>query len=517
MIAKNASLTLSAGFALLGIGLLAGSDLCTAMGASLVIYVLISWLFFTPTEIVLFSNAVRARRSISKQTCVSGEELDVELRIENSSPFSLRLVKIADHTSRGLRATHSNWSCELKSFSAADFRYSVRPLARGVHRFTGIELLCRDACGLFFTQTLLPVVDEVVAQPRMLALGSIRKFRISKGLKRRGLASEFAGIRQYFPGDPLKYVNWKASSRCVDALGRSRLMVNEFEGEVSSPIMIILDVSYTMAYGGKLSYAAEAAAAFVGAAIRSGDPVGLVTFSDRVYDVLPPMNGRLYYLRVLKALTFAEPRFGYDSDFYFHASRKVAEHISSSYGVKVPEPWTAGKVADVLSKFYGCEPSVELILRYIREHGIDVLDIVSAYGLSVKSIEALREAFRISVSLLNEPSVIAIVSDLEFSGSVVDALSKPLAVARSRGHSVIVTSFFSPTFERRLVEEFSADETLLNAVISVHTDRYSERFGELERELARLRVPLVNITSGDVVSEVMRHVERVKMLMGAER
>src|SRR5437016_13423600 len=51
----------------------------------------------------------------------------------------------------------------------------------------------------------------------------------------RGEGSEFYGIREYHPGDPLRRVHWRSSARM------GRLAVVEYEHDVSVDLTLVLD------------------------------------------------------------------------------------------------------------------------------------------------------------------------------------------------------------------------------------------------------------------------------------
>ena len=54
-------------------------------------------------------------------------------------------------------------------------------------------------------------------------------------IRRIGTSGEFYGIREYSPGDDFKNINWRV-------FGRTRkLMINQFEREDISDIMLVLD------------------------------------------------------------------------------------------------------------------------------------------------------------------------------------------------------------------------------------------------------------------------------------
>ena len=75
-----------------------------------------------------------------------------------------------------------------------------------------------------------------------------------------GFAVEFAGHREYVPGDDIKHVDWKVYGRT------GKFFLKQYEEETNLVCWILLDVSESMHYGSKegvtkYDYACMAAAA----------------------------------------------------------------------------------------------------------------------------------------------------------------------------------------------------------------------------------------------------------------
>jgi uncharacterized protein (DUF58 family) len=117
---------------------------------------------------------------------------------------------------------------------------------------------------------------------------------------RRGLSVEFAGHREYQPGDDLRHLDWLVWARS------DRYDVRQYEEETKLRATIILDTSGSMGYASagqsKLEYARALAAALGFLMIRQSDAVGLVTFDGQVRDFLPPSSTMAQYLNLLSSL-----------------------------------------------------------------------------------------------------------------------------------------------------------------------------------------------------------------------
>jgi uncharacterized protein (DUF58 family) len=101
----------------------------------------------------------------------------------------------------------------------------------------------------------------------------------------KGFSVEFAEYRQYLPGDDLATLDWKIYARS------DRHVVKKFEEETNLECHILLDVSRSMGYTShgitKLQYGSYLAGALAYLMNRQRDAVGLLTFDDRIRELLP--------------------------------------------------------------------------------------------------------------------------------------------------------------------------------------------------------------------------------------
>jgi uncharacterized protein (DUF58 family) len=123
----------------------------------------------------------------------------------------------------------------------------------------------------------------------------------------RGLGMEFAEVREYVPGDEIRWIDWNVTAR----MGHP--YVKKFVAEREMTVMLMVDGSASMRFGTaqkwKSEMAAEVAAVLGFSAIRNSDKVGLCLFSDRVEKFVRPQKGRLHTLRLVRdVLEFAPER-----------------------------------------------------------------------------------------------------------------------------------------------------------------------------------------------------------------
>lgn len=119
----------------------------------------------------------------------------------------------------------------------------------------------------------------------------------------KGSGMEFEEVRQYVPGDDVRRIDWNVTARTGEA------WIKEFREERELTLLVLLDVSGSVRFGSggrdgrtdKRLQMARAAGGLAYAALRTGDRVGLLTFSDRIHHYLPPRRSRGHGWQVISA------------------------------------------------------------------------------------------------------------------------------------------------------------------------------------------------------------------------
>jgi uncharacterized protein (DUF58 family) len=116
---------------------------------------------------------------------------------------------------------------------------------------------------------------------------------------------EFAGHREYVPGDDPKHVDWRVYFTC------DKLFVKQYELETNFVCHLVLDVSASMRYGEgreqKLLYAGQMAVMLGYSVVRQSDKAALATFDDRVRGFVAPSNSMDQIVRMTHHLDEIEP------------------------------------------------------------------------------------------------------------------------------------------------------------------------------------------------------------------
>ncbi|MEY4577232.1 MAG: hypothetical protein RL701_1935 [Pseudomonadota bacterium] len=119
--------------------------------------------------------------------------------------------------------------------------------------------------------------------------------------KGRGMA--FSEVRQYQPGDDVRFIDWNVSARMRDTY------VKIFTEEREMTVMLLVDLSASGLFAAvgqpKLETAAEVAALLAFSAIKNNDRVGLILFTDQVERFVPPKKGKAHVMRVVTEILSA--------------------------------------------------------------------------------------------------------------------------------------------------------------------------------------------------------------------
>lgn len=191
-----------------------------------------------------FRPGIRIRRRLPRYGS-DGERLEYLVRVENHSPRVQRGLMLQEHvhTPRERHmadgepfAGYTNWVVMRRRRAGAhprpvpipdippggcvDVPVSWRPLRRGYVRLAGASILRPDPLGIYNARRRIPLRDSVLVLPRRYPVnwtawtGSQRDKPggLSQAASTSGV-EEFAALREYRPGDPLRHIDWKGWAR----------------------------------------------------------------------------------------------------------------------------------------------------------------------------------------------------------------------------------------------------------------------------------------------------------------
>jgi uncharacterized protein (DUF58 family) len=134
--------------------------------------------------------------------------------------------------------------------------------------------------------------------------------RLGSVFKGRGM--DFADVREYVPGDDVRRIDWNVTARL------RKPFIKRHVEERELVVMLLVDISASGDFGSEPNPSAgvtsqrEMAAILAGSlafsAVRDGDRVGAILFSDRVERYIPPRKTRAHVTRLLHELLFTTPK-----------------------------------------------------------------------------------------------------------------------------------------------------------------------------------------------------------------
>jgi uncharacterized protein (DUF58 family) len=175
--------------------------------------------------------------------------------------------------------------------------YHVRPHHRGPTCFGSAFLRSQSRLGLWLFFDQRPAEKPVKVYPDIQAVHGIellaRRNRLAEtGLKLsrlRGRGTEFDRLREYRREDEFRHIDWKATAR------QRQIISREYVVERNQNILLVLDCGRSMCneLGGisHLDRALNAAIVLSYIALRQGDNVGFLAFSNRAERWVRPVRG----------------------------------------------------------------------------------------------------------------------------------------------------------------------------------------------------------------------------------
>ena len=118
----------------------------------------------------------------------------------------------------------------------------------------------------------------------------------------KGMGMEFAEVREYYPGDDIRAIDWNVTART------GKPFIKKYDEERELTVMLIVDVSASGFFGTgeslKSDIMIELASILSFSAIKNNDKVGLLLFSDKIEEFIPPKKGKSHVLRVIREMIY---------------------------------------------------------------------------------------------------------------------------------------------------------------------------------------------------------------------
>jgi uncharacterized protein (DUF58 family) len=254
---------------------------------------------------------LKIERSLSTDRVTPDQSVTITLTITNEGAL-LEEVYLVDIIPPSLTVLDGQTELRttLPSDQTASLEYTVMG-QRGLYRFSDVRIIVSEPQGLFTRQVTLSAPHQFLVLPEIVQVKQVAirppRTGVYSGLipaRQGGPGVEFFGVREYHPGDPLRWVNERASARHQQAL-----FVNEFEQERVVDVGLILDARrQSDAHRGQealFEYGVQAAATLADAFLDGGNRVGLFIYG-RSLDWTFPGYGKVQRERIVRAMARAK-------------------------------------------------------------------------------------------------------------------------------------------------------------------------------------------------------------------
>ena len=238
----------------------------------------------------------------------SGEIFDVWVKVFNTSKFMPKFaIHVVDRykNSQGKFFEYDGYCLNLRANKYANMLFSMSLVNRGLYEFDEITFESSFPFGLIKFSTKIRIHDEILIYPKIAKI--IEKSNMQTGIfsasqmnmkTGKTFHDEYFGVREWNPGDSLKFIHWKLSAKTQE------LQVREYLEESFPPVLLILD-SYVIKEKDfqALESAISVIAGFARAFSLKGWRFGVLSENLDI-DV---GSGHKHYLQILKNLAMYQP------------------------------------------------------------------------------------------------------------------------------------------------------------------------------------------------------------------
>ena len=241
--------------------------------------------------------------TLDDERALEGDEVIARVLLRAATPIERLDVYIRLPDGVVLEEGRNPVALRLGAGERRELVLKLRAARWGGHVLGPAYARARDPFGLLVWETTAPTRPELRVYPREDVLRRVlqpRETQVFSGnevSRHKGEGIEFADIRPWSAGDPLKRVNWRASAR------RGELWVNESHPERNTDVILFVDSFAEARSGGEgtLDLAVRATATLANAYVGRRDRVGLIAFGGILRWLVPGM-GTVQLYRIVDAL-----------------------------------------------------------------------------------------------------------------------------------------------------------------------------------------------------------------------
>ncbi|ELZ87756.1 hypothetical protein C453_05374 [Haloferax elongans ATCC BAA-1513] len=364
--------------------------------------------------------SVQVERELSDSTPDADDEVTVTFRVTNEGTRTLFDLRLVDGVPPALAVSDgtARLGTALRPGATASTTYTVTAI-RGEHTWDETVVIARDPSGALerretrHTETTMRCEPELAATADLPLRGLTSQYtgRVETDVPGSGL--EFASIREYRHGDPIRRIDWNRRARTGE------LATVQFREERAATVVLVVDtrseahVAPTTDAETAVERCVDAASIAFPALLDSGDRVGVAAFGPEEC-WLPPSGGGDHRARARRLFATHSAFSPAPSDAAFFPSiamRRLRRRLSSDAQVIFCSPLTDDYAVSVARRLeaYGHAVTVvspdptsteslgarlarierDLRLRDLRRAGVRVVDWGDEpLGVSLERAEA---------------------------------------------------------------------------------------------------------------------------------
>ena len=255
-----------------------------------------------------------------------GETMDVEITVEF---IGFGIVKVMHTLPNTFELVGGNNAITSFVFGKRDVKvsYRVRVLRRGSYSLNELLVECEHPFLISKSFFKLQIEFDVEVKQKLRRVVRVETIRTKAkspipdiDISKIGSpGTDFKEIKEYTQGDPVKFINWKASAKT------GKLMVNRYEVEGKKTVWIFVDANEYMTYGesvkNHLEYAIELSSALAYYFLSRGHKVGCYVIGSGI-NIYPDV-GKRQFRRIFEELARVE----YGSEDLISALQNVKKSL----------------------------------------------------------------------------------------------------------------------------------------------------------------------------------------------
>jgi len=237
-----------------------------------------------------------------------GDRLEEHFELQNDGWLPALWVEIVDHST--VPGGQAGRGLGIGGRSVLRWREDAICARRGLFTIGPTTLLTGDPFGVFTVSQHYPDTASFLVMPPVVPLSDLRIFlggRSGDGRPRADAPDHTvsaSSVREYVPGDSLRWVHWRTSAR------RDSLFVRHLDGVPAGDWWIVLDMDRCVQVGEGQNSTTEhgviLAASLADQGLRAKRAVGLAT-QGRELLWIPPRGGDYQRWEILRALALVSP------------------------------------------------------------------------------------------------------------------------------------------------------------------------------------------------------------------